>query len=308
MGAVELFVNLSHLVPRVLADFGDVAALAEAIEDWGADGVVLGEHVLRAAPREGGPQPAYPPTEPSVEPLVMLAAIGARTARLRLATGILIAPVRHPVIVAKAAATVDVVSGGRLDLGLGAGWMPAEFAATATPLAERFGRLDETIRVCRSLWGAEPSSFAGRWTSFDAVYAFPKPVHGTIPIWLGGRPSPATARRIAGGADGWIAADNSTLDDVATGVAHLRQALVAASRGPDGAGVLAPLPAPGLLAGHGAGGAQTEQIAGAEALALARRRRDELAAVGATRVALPLAAYASDVAGAERAVRALAER
>jgi probable F420-dependent oxidoreductase len=308
MAPVELFINLSHLVPRVLADFGDVAALAQAIEGWGADGVILGEHVVRAPPREGAPRSAYPPDEPSVEPLVMLAAVSTRTSRLRLATGILVAPIRHPVIVAKAAATVDVVSGGRLDLGLGAGWMPAEFAASGTPLAERFGRLDETIRVCRALWSAGPSSFAGRWTSFDAVYAFPKPVHGTIPIWLGGRPSPATARRIARLAEGWIAADNSTLEDVSAGIAHLRQALAAAGRAPDSAGVVAPLPAPGLPGGGRAGGAPVGRTVEDEALTLARRRRDELARIGTTRVALPLAAYVSDAASLERTVRVLAER
>jgi probable F420-dependent oxidoreductase len=302
---IGLAVNLSHLVPRLLADFVDMPAFAASLEAWGADRVVLGEHIVRAAPRSAttARPTGFPPTEPGVEPLVLLGAVASRTSTLRLGTSIIVTPIRHPVVLAKAAASVDALSGGRLELGLGAGWMPAEFAATGTPIDERFGRLEEAIHVCRALWSDGPSRFAGRWTSFGDVYAYPKPARGTIPIWIGGDPTEITARRVARVAEGWIAPESSGAEDVRRAVGLIRTACQARDRDPGVVAVQAPLRPP-------AGWDPTcswDEISAARLDEL-RNAFDDLGRAGATEISLPLAAYASDPDVAERLVRVLARR
>jgi probable F420-dependent oxidoreductase len=301
---IGLAVNLSHLVPRLLADFVDMPTFAASLEEWGAHRVVLGEHVVRAAPRPGAPaRPAgFPPTEPGVEPLVLLAAVASRTSTVRLGTSIIVSPIRHAAVLAKAAASVDALSGGRLELGLGAGWMPAEFAATGTPIDERFGRLEEAIHVCRALWSDGPSRFAGRWTSFEDVYAYPKPARGTIPIWIGGDPTEITARRVARLADGWIAPESSGAEDVERAVGLIRTACQARDRDPDVVAVQAPLRPP---AGWDPTWSWGEISARLDDV---RRAFDDLVGAGATEVSLPLAAYASDPDVAERLVLVLVRR
>jgi len=299
---IGLAVNLSHLVPRLLADFVTMPAFAASLEEWGVDRVVLGEHVVRAAPRPGA-KAGFPPTEPGVEPLVLLAAVASRTSTLRLGTSIVVTPIRHPAILAKAAASVDALSGGRLELGLGAGWMPAEFAATGTPLAERFGRLEEAIHVCRALWSDGPSRFAGRWTSFEDIYAYPKPGRGTIPIWIGGDPTATTARRVAGLADGWIAPESSGADDVERAVALIGAACRARDRDAHVIAVQAPVRPPAAW-----DPAWSWREIPAVRLDDVRRAVDDLVRVGATEVSVPLSAYTSDPDTAERLVRTLADQ
>jgi probable F420-dependent oxidoreductase len=144
-----------------------------------------------------------PDDYPIADPLTWLAFVAAACPTLRLGTAVMAAPTRSPVVLAKQAATLDVLSGGRLTLGLGAGWLPEEFEAVGVPIGERMARLEEAVEVLRILWREPVASFAGRFTRFDGVVSSPKPPRGTIPIVMGGR-TPAGARRAGRLADGFF--------------------------------------------------------------------------------------------------------
>jgi probable F420-dependent oxidoreductase len=143
---------------------------------------------------------------PVLDPFTMLGAIAARTTRLRLGPGVLLLPLRHPTLVAKAIATLDVVSGGRALLGVGVGGeFPKEYEACAVPLTERGRRADEALAVIRALWTESPASHAGTFFPFDGAVMEPRPMQKPHPpIWVGGR-SEAALRRAARFGDGWLA-------------------------------------------------------------------------------------------------------
>jgi probable F420-dependent oxidoreductase len=128
-----------------------------------------------------------PPDAPWLEPLTVLAAMAAVTTRIRLATGILIAPLRPAVLLAKQAATLDVLSQGRLDLGVGTGWQREEYDAEALDFARRGQLLTDTIAACKALWRDSPAALDTPTLSFRDVYCDPKPVQpGGVPLWIGG--------------------------------------------------------------------------------------------------------------------------
>jgi probable F420-dependent oxidoreductase len=144
-------------------------------------------------------------TGPGAAPLPMLAAVAARTERLKLGTSVLVAPPRNPLLLAKELATVDVVSGGRLFPVLGIGQAASEeLAALGVPREERGARLEECMTVVRELWRGEPVSFDGRFSRLDRVTLSPRPTRPRIELWLGGSTPPAV-RRVARVADGWLA-------------------------------------------------------------------------------------------------------
>jgi probable F420-dependent oxidoreductase len=144
-------------------------------------------------------------TGPGAAPLPMLAAVAARTERLKLGTSVLVAPPRNPLLLAKELATVDVISGGRLFPVLGIGQaVPEELAALGVPREERGARLEECMAVVRELWRGEPVTFDGRFSSLDRVTLSPRPTRPRIELWLGGSTPPAV-RRVARVADGWLA-------------------------------------------------------------------------------------------------------
>jgi probable F420-dependent oxidoreductase len=143
------------------------------------------------------------------DPLLPLAYAAAVTTRLRLGTGVLILPQRHPAYVAKEAATLDVLSSGRLLLGVGIGWLREEFDALGVPFEERTPRTEEAIRAIRSLWKREPEPFQGRFYRWGPVESNPKPVQpGGVPIVIGGHVEGA-ARRAARLGDGFFPARGS---------------------------------------------------------------------------------------------------
>jgi probable F420-dependent oxidoreductase len=140
------------------------------------------------------------------DPLLPLTFAAAITRRLKLATGILILPQRHPLYVAKEAATIDLLSNGRLILGIGSGWLKEEFDALGLDFHTRGARTDEAIKAMRALWNENPSSFHGKHFNFGPVKMFPKPVQkGGVPIVVGGH-SPAAARRAGRLGDGFFPA------------------------------------------------------------------------------------------------------
>lgn len=140
---------------------------------------------------------------PIPDPLIWLAYLAARTEQIRLATGILILPQRNPVVLAKELATLDALSGGRLELGIGVGWLAEEFAALGIPFEGRGQRADDHIEAMRALWTQEVSSFEGPFTSFEGCISQPKPVRGSVPIHIGGH-SEAAARRAGRLGDGFF--------------------------------------------------------------------------------------------------------
>ncbi len=217
-------------------DLGRVVELARIAEDAGIDQIALPDHVAMGPHVERYPYGRYPLPleEPYLEPLTTLAAMAGATCRVRLGTGVLIAPLRQPVVLAKTLATLDVVSGGRVDLGVGVGWQKEEFEACGVPFEERWSRLDDGLRACRALWLSEaPASFSSPSVSFERLWSLPRPLQpGGIPIWFGVAPSPRNARRIAELGVGWMPMPLPS-DELAAGAERIRAAFAAAGRDPD---------------------------------------------------------------------------
>jgi probable F420-dependent oxidoreductase len=225
--------------------------LARAADDAGIDRVVVSDHVVfgedleaYARPETGGVEGGRQPTGPDghwLEPLVVLTAVAARTTKIRVGTYILIAALRRPVVLAKQLATLDVVSGGRVDLGVGIGWQREEYQAAGLDFGSRGRLLDHTLEVCQTLWREQRASYDAPELTFDAIHSMPKPVQpGGVPIWVSGRVNERVASRLARFGSGWIPwGDDAT--DLATSVPRLRAAVDDA--GGDGAGlnVLAPI-------------------------------------------------------------------
>lgn len=175
-----------------------IRAMAHAIEELGFDSLWVSDHVIVL---EGS---SYIP-ENMDEPLATLAFVAAETRHITIGTSVLIVPYRDPVFTAKFLSTVDVLSSGRLVVGVGAGWLVEEFAALSVPFEERGPRTDEYLRVFRNLWETQTSSFDGRWKQYTNMRMFPKAApsrRGTIPIWVGGDGEPSI-RRAAELGDGW---------------------------------------------------------------------------------------------------------
>jgi probable F420-dependent oxidoreductase len=183
------------------ADPEVAARVAAAAELAGFESVWTGEHVVLPDP-QAPPSPA-PPDLPMLDPAVALAFLAAGTRTLRLGTGIVILPQRNPLVLAKELASVDVVSGGRLVFGLGAGYLQAEFDALGASFGDRGARTSEAIEVVRALWTQESPSFEGRFWTFSGIQAYPRPLQRPHPpIVVGGHSPPAYRRAVAQG-DGW---------------------------------------------------------------------------------------------------------
>jgi probable F420-dependent oxidoreductase len=183
------------------ADPDAAVAVAQHAEAVGFESVWAGEHFVLPDPRPPGF--SMPPTLPLLDPLVALALIASETRTLKLGTGILILPLRNPVVLAKAVTSLDIVSHGRLLVGVGAGYIPEEFAAVGIALAERGARMDEYIRALRTLWAPEPPRFEGRFVTLRDVDAHPRPLQRPHPpLLIGGESGPALARAVRLG-NGW---------------------------------------------------------------------------------------------------------
>ena len=180
-----------------MLDPGPLAEVATRAEAAGFHGFTLTEHPVPGARwlEHGGHQ--------SVDPLVALAAAATATERIRLITHLVVAGYRNPFLLAKAAATVDLVSGGRMTLGLGAGYHKAEFHALGVDFDERNELFDELLDVLPLHWSGEAFSYEGRHFNAREVIALPKPVQSPIPIWIGGN-STRSRRRVVERAQGWM--------------------------------------------------------------------------------------------------------
>ncbi len=175
---------------------------AQAAEDLGYAYIEVPDHVFGAAAREGW-TPVYNERDPFHETFVILGFLAAVTRRIRLSSGILISPQRQTGLIAKQAAEVDLLSGGRLRLGIGVGWNPVEYEALGTDWNTRGARQAEQIEVLRRLWSGEVVNYDGRFHHLNGVNIVPPPLQRPIPIWLGGS-SDAVVKRAARFADGWM--------------------------------------------------------------------------------------------------------
>ena len=175
---------------------------AQAAEALGYAYIEVPDHVFGAAAREGW-TPTYNERDPFHETFVMLGFLAAVTRRIRLSSGILIAPQRQTGLIAKQAAEVDLLSGGRLRLGIGVGWNHVEYESLGAEWKTRGARQAEQIDVLRRLWCDERVDYDGRFHQLQGVNIVPPPVQRPIPIWLGGS-SDAVVKRAARLGDGWM--------------------------------------------------------------------------------------------------------
>lgn len=193
-----------------------VDAVAKAAESHGFATLWAGEHVVMVDdpasryPYSDDGRIAVPAVADWLDPMICLSFAAAATTTIRIATGVLLLPEHNPVLVAKQAASLDRLCGGRLTLGVGIGWSKEEFDALGVPFAHRGKRTAEYVDAMRVLWRQDVASFHGSFVGFDNIRVNPKPV-GTIPIVLGGN-SDAALRRVVAWGDGWY---GFNLDDVA---------------------------------------------------------------------------------------------
>lgn len=175
-----------------------LAGLAESV---GIESIWVSEHLVVTDPRR--PPSPMDPENPILDPVTTLAFLAARTHSVRLGTGIVVLPLRNPLILAKALATVDVLSGGRLILGIGVGYVEQEFDALGIPFRGRGARTEEYLAAIRAIWTEEHPAYAGQTVSFRGVQARPHPLQRPHPPIVMGGYAPAVMRRTIREADGW---------------------------------------------------------------------------------------------------------
>jgi probable F420-dependent oxidoreductase len=213
-------------------------AMAAQAEEFGIESLWTVEHVV--VPKDYESAYPYSPTgkmpgpeeTPIPDPLIWLAYVAARTTTVRLCTGILILPQRHPAVTAKEVATLDVLSGGRVTLGVGVGWLKEEFDVLDIPFEERGPRTDEAIQSLRAFWTEDEPTFHGDHYNFDGAKSHPRPVQpGGVPIHVGGH-TKAAARRAGRLGDGFFPG-TASLEQTIELVDVMRKAAVDAGRDPD---------------------------------------------------------------------------
>lgn len=225
---------------------------AVAADRAGIDRLVVGDHIALgerldaySRPELGGVTGGKLRTGPDgqwLEPLTALAAVSAVTQRVRLMTAILLAALRRPAVLAKVTSTIDVLSGGRLDLGVGVGWQREEYEAAGVDFDRRGALLDHTLDVLQVLWRDTPASFSSDELTFDRIHMLPKPIQPSgVPIWISGRPHRRVLERIVRHGSGWIPWGDFLHNPFAE-IAIARQALERGGRDPAKLAILAQLP------------------------------------------------------------------
>ncbi len=217
---------------------------ARAADAAGVDRLVVSDHVILGEnlevygdPKAGGMKGGRQPTGPDghwLDPLTLISMWAAITRHTRFLTGILIAGLRRPANLAKQVATIDALSEGRLDLGVGVGWQREEYEANGVPFEHRGARLDRTLEIMQTLWRDEPAAYRSEEVSFERIHCNPKPLQpGGVPLWISGTLNPNVLRRIARYGSGWIPWGDDAMNPVA-GLARIRETLEAAGRSAEG--------------------------------------------------------------------------
>jgi probable F420-dependent oxidoreductase len=248
---VQLSTGLRTFAADDPGDWSFLADFARAADEAGVDRLVLSDHVVFGEnleaygdPANGGSRGGKQPTGPDgswLDPITTIAHLTAVTTRVRFATNILIAALRRPVVLAKMAATIDVLSNGRLDIGVGVGWQREEYEAAGLSFEGRGRLLNHTIEVCQALWRDESASYESNELSFSHIHQMPKPAQpGGVPIWVSGTVNGRSMDRLARYGAGWIPWGDDAAD-VAGGISRMRAALTDRGRDPGDVGVVGTL-------------------------------------------------------------------
>ncbi len=215
-----------------------IDAVALAAEDAGFATLWVGEHVVMVDQSEStypyseDGNIAVPATADWLDPLIALSFAAAATSSIDLATGVLLLPEHNPVLIAKQAASLDKLSGGRLTLGVGIGWSREEFEALGVPFARRGARTAEYVEAMRTLWRDDVASFHGDFVDFDNIRVNPKPLrHRQIPVIVGGN-SDSALRRVATWGDGWYGFNLADVEEAAQCASTVRRLCREAVRDP----------------------------------------------------------------------------
>ena len=258
---------------------GGIARVATAADRLGYHLLWTAEHLIFPheirTPYPYGARFPFPVTDPMLEVVSTLSWVAAQTRRSRLSCSVMILPYRNPIVLAKELATLDVLSGGRLTIGVASGWLAEEFEMLGVPFHERGARTDEYLDVLRALWTEERVTFRGRWVQLEDAAFFPKPVQKPHPpIWIGGGSARAFARIVRSGT-GWIAPPRPDLETLTSDIRRLRRLVGDSGRDPGAIDV----------ASGGAARSVTELI----------ERLPELAAAGVTVVNVPALFWARSI-------------
>ncbi len=240
----QLSMTLRSFAAEDPGDWSFLTTTALAADAAGFDRLVLSDHIAFGEnldaygdPANGGARGGKQPTGPDgswLDPLTTIAFAAGQTERVRFGTNILIAALRRPAVLAKVAATIDVLSGGRLDLGVGVGWQREEYDAAGLSFDGRGALLNETLEICQTLWREQRASFTGSTATFDAVHQMPKPRQLVqdrpgIPIWVSGTINARSMDRLARFGSGWIPWGEDAAD-LAAAIPRMRTALAERGR------------------------------------------------------------------------------
>ncbi len=231
----QLSVSLTTFAAEDPGGWTPLFRQARLLDAAGVDRLVVSDHIVfgerleeYGRPEIGGQAGGRQPTGPDghwLEPLTTLAVLAGMTTQIRLGTNILIAALRRPAVLAKTAATLDVLSDGRLDLGVGVGWQREEYEAAGLSFGGRGRLLDHSLEVCQSLWREPRASYASPELQFEGIHMMPKPLQeGGVPIWVAGTVHTRVARRIVRFGSGWIPW-GAAASDVVSGITQMRAAL-----------------------------------------------------------------------------------
>jgi probable F420-dependent oxidoreductase len=188
-------------------DINSYIEIAQAAEEMGFHGVSLTDHVVMGKNLHKYPFGSFPlPSEaPWYEPLTVLTMIASHTKTLHLGTAVLIVPLRNPALLAKTAATIDMISKGRLELGVGMGWQAEEYHVAGVPFEDRAEIFWETLEICKLLWAESPASHDGNIYQFEDIWCQPQPMQGAdLPLLFGLKMTTKNAEKIAQIGHGWI--------------------------------------------------------------------------------------------------------
>lgn len=211
----QLTVSLPTFAAEDPGDWSHMFARARAADTAGVDRLICSDHIVFGERLEeygkaetGGAAGGKQPTGPDghwLEPLTTLSVIAGMTSRIRLRTQILLAALRRPAVLAKTTSTLDVLSGGRLDLGVGVGWQSEEYEVAGLPFEGRGRLLDHALEVCQVLWRDQRAAYASPELKFDAIHQMPKPLQpGGVPLWIAGTLRGTTVSRLARFGTRWI--------------------------------------------------------------------------------------------------------
>jgi probable F420-dependent oxidoreductase len=225
-------------------DWNALLETARVMDAAGVDRVMVSDHLVFGEnldaygdPAIGGTKGGRQPTGPDgnwLEPLVFLTAVAATTTNIRLGMAILLAALRRPAVLAKQLATMDVLSGGRVDLGVGVGWQREEYDAVGLRFEDRGRLLDHTLEVCQTLWTQQRATYSSDELSFDGIHQMPKPLQpGGIPVWTSGTVNARVARRLSKFGTRWIPW-GPAITNLEEAIPAMRQAIADAGGDPGG--------------------------------------------------------------------------